>query len=169
MDHPSSATLCKSVPLPVPEHFQSSNISLFPSSPVLGSGLLSYANAGLTSAVRSKWGRGTLELSLPSFRLTHSLSSSPTLLCPARTHWPTRLWRTPCVPARSYSATPCWILLKRLADCDTERIPRLGLDFSPLLLIYWTGKPRSTAKVSLSLSGCRKSPTGCLRTRCVKV
>lgn len=39
---------------------------------LLGSGLLFYANAGLTSAVRSKRGRGTLELSLPPLRLTHS-------------------------------------------------------------------------------------------------
>lgn len=43
---------------------------------------LSYANAGLTSAVRSKQGRGTLELSLPPLRLTHPDLS----LCPTHTH-----------------------------------------------------------------------------------
>lgn len=50
-----------------------------PSSPWPGGSALSYANTDLTSAVRSKQGRGTLEPSLPPPRLTH-----PDLfLCPA--------------------------------------------------------------------------------------
>lgn len=114
-----------------------------PSSPWPGGSALSYANTDLTSAVRSKQGRGTLEPSLPPPRLTHS----DLFLCPAHTlsltHTPAPS-HTPCVPVRSSDAAPCWILLTRLVDNDsglsaTEGFPcdpNISFDFFPPQLLF---------------------------------
>ena len=118
--------------------------------------LFSYANAGLTSAVRSKAGRGTLEPSLPPLSLTPSLSPCLSLSSHTHTHTLTHtrarshtlshrslshslslspsLSCTPCVPVRSYSTTPCWILLTRLADSDAET--RFSKRILPTLLRF---------------------------------
>lgn len=92
---------------------------------------LSYANAGLTSAVRSKRGRGTLELSLPPLRLTHSPRPLSLSLCVPLTHLVAHTpalslthTLTPCVPVRSYLTAPCWILPMRQADTDTGSAPK---------------------------------------------
>lgn len=101
-----------------------------PSSPWPGGSALSYANTDLTSAVRSKQGRGTLEPSLPPPRLTH-----PDLfLCPAHslahTHTPAPSHK-PCVPVRSSPTAPCWILLTRRVDNNSGLSATEGFPCDP--------------------------------------
>lgn len=87
---------------------------------------LSYANAGLTSAVRSKRGRGTLEPICPHSGSHTLLYSDISLSESTHTHTHTHTVRhsalrrsTSCVPVRNYSASPCWILLAHQADTDS--------------------------------------------------